>query len=450
MRKGNILPIAVMALAIAGFIVLVYWAVTPGLKWPWSPDSVQPASIDELFPTHNKNNNAPCLGGTVENPCEFFQNENVPVVTNTSISRINQQPLGSGRIFYSTQATGSETINTLQTITYDGKASNPETTPAGYTRLTFDQYRLAWLQGNGKIWLWDREKNTIQSTSLPNPLTGETVYEVVGPYVYSSDLHQVIVQYAKFDKNSEAYKSEFAGPNPVSSKYYTYTFLTDQIILGPSNLDTFYDLWDQENGFLYTHRAGEGIGSASPVTRISQQDGSKVKSADYGNNSGPAFSSDGKKMAIPVPDSSPLKIHIFDLPNITTPSLTLTLSDVKDASPENVLGYIYNLEWFNNNSQLVLSFSHSGYVIDVTTGTATKFFEEPKFDPNTSSLQWDQYPAFPSNGSIFVFETSIRYPVPRDNVTMKVIFNAYNTTSKKLSTIKEIDGGRTVYPFFAD
>lgn len=36
MRRGTVLPIAVMALAITGFVFIVFWAATPGLKWPWS------------------------------------------------------------------------------------------------------------------------------------------------------------------------------------------------------------------------------------------------------------------------------------------------------------------------------------------------------------------------------------------------------------------------------
>lgn len=44
MRKGNVLPIALMALAIIGFLVLVSWAVTPGLKWPWSVNAEKTAT----------------------------------------------------------------------------------------------------------------------------------------------------------------------------------------------------------------------------------------------------------------------------------------------------------------------------------------------------------------------------------------------------------------------
>lgn len=36
MRRASILPIAVMAFAIVAFLFIITWAVTPGLKWPWS------------------------------------------------------------------------------------------------------------------------------------------------------------------------------------------------------------------------------------------------------------------------------------------------------------------------------------------------------------------------------------------------------------------------------
>ncbi|MBI5467296.1 MAG: hypothetical protein HY975_03765, partial [Candidatus Kerfeldbacteria bacterium] len=36
MRKGTVLPIAVMAFAIVGFLFVVSYAITAGQKWPWS------------------------------------------------------------------------------------------------------------------------------------------------------------------------------------------------------------------------------------------------------------------------------------------------------------------------------------------------------------------------------------------------------------------------------
>lgn len=45
MKKGSILPIAVMALAITAFLFVIAWAITPGLKWPWSTTSSKVSPI---------------------------------------------------------------------------------------------------------------------------------------------------------------------------------------------------------------------------------------------------------------------------------------------------------------------------------------------------------------------------------------------------------------------
>lgn len=44
-RRGSILPIAVMAFAIVAFLFLVMYAVTPGLKYPWSMNTTTTKSV---------------------------------------------------------------------------------------------------------------------------------------------------------------------------------------------------------------------------------------------------------------------------------------------------------------------------------------------------------------------------------------------------------------------
>lgn len=381
-------------------------------------------------------------------------NTNVNAVTNTNataqVLQINQEPLSSHLIYYSLHGV-NETPTSLQTIGYDGTMGATEQTPTGYERLTLDSYRLAWLKRDGKLWLWDRKLNTVNATSLPAPLQGDVVYDMVGPLVYSSDWQQVIMEYSRFDKNSEAYKSEFAGPQPSSSRYFIYTFATDETSAAPAGLSGFYTTWDRQRGYLYTYRSGEGIGNISPVTRLSTADGSTQLSPGYGNNSQPAFSPDGTKLAIPEPENSPLKIHLFDLPDVSTPVRTLTLPNVVDTGKaENIDGYVYDLAWFTNNTKLVLTFSHSGYIIDVATGATTVFFDNTKTTPAYPTLSWvPPYPSLPATGTIFTFLATHRKSVG-DNKLIETRLYTYDVATNKLTDLKDLPGPQTVYPMISD
>ncbi len=74
MRRASILPIAVMAFAVAAFIFVIAWAVSPGLKWPWSTKVENTANTNtgQVVNTPIYNTNSPEL-----TPQEDQQNANI-------------------------------------------------------------------------------------------------------------------------------------------------------------------------------------------------------------------------------------------------------------------------------------------------------------------------------------------------------------------------------------
>jgi hypothetical protein len=314
------------------------------------------------------------------------------------------------------------------------------TVPTGYSLISNEGGRLIWLEKDNYLYIYDIQKGSTRKTSLPALLAGDVRFESAGPTVYSTDGVEVIIQYSLFDKNSDAYNSEFAGPNPISTKRYRYNITTDTYTLGENMSGIFYSLWDRKLNIGYNHLSGEGVGSKTPITKTYFDTGKAEDSADYGNNSTPAFSQDGKWVAVPEPSKAPLKIYIFSLPDIKNPVKTLTLPTVKDTPPvTNTLGYIYNLEWTTDDQNLVLSFNHSIFVINVQTEKATKAFDDSQYD--SSYTGWSYYPEISgSNRYIYFIDYSNSNSAtlkPENNIDE---LKAYDITTGKTTILLKTIG----------
>jgi len=305
------------------------------------------------------------------------------------------------------------------------------TVPSGYKLVSNEGGRLIWLKKDGYLYIYDIQKGGIRKISLPALLTGDVRFESAGPSVYSTDGVEVIIECNLFDKNSDAYNNKFAGPSPISTKRYRYNITTDAYTLEENMSGIFYSLWDRKLNIGYNHLSGEGVGSKTPITKTFFYNGKTEESADYGNNSTPAFSQDGKWVAVPVPEKAPLKIYIFSLPDIKNPVKSLTLPTVKDSPPiTNTLGHIYSLEWTADDQNLVLSFNHSVFVINVQTEKATKVFENSQFD--SSLTGWNYYPEISGSSRYIYFvdysnsnSTTLK---PENNIDE---LKAYDMTTEK-------------------
>ncbi|MFA6953543.1 MAG: hypothetical protein WC270_03065 [Patescibacteria group bacterium] len=314
------------------------------------------------------------------------------------------------------------------------------TIPTGYSLVSNESGRLIWLEKDNYLYIYDIQKGSTRKTSLPALIAGEVRFESARPTVYSTDGVEVIIQYSLFDKNSAAYNSEFAGPNPISTKRYRYNITTNTYTPGENMSGIFYSLWDRKLNIGYNHLAGEGVGSKAPIEKTFFDTGNTEDSADYGNNSTPAFSQDGKWVAVPEPSKAPLKIYIFSLPDIKNPVKTLTLPTVKDTPPvTNTLGYIYDFEWTTDDQNLILSFNHSIFVINVQTEKATKVFDNTQND--SSYTGWSYYPEISgSNRYIYFVDYSNSNPAtlkPENNIDE---LKAYDITTGKTTILLKTTG----------
>lgn len=270
--------------------------------------------------------------------------------------------------------------------------------PEGYSVINGSvRARLVWVTKNQKLYLWDRSDNSVRSTSLPNLVDRGDIYDMAGPIVYSTDGIESIIRYSHFDKNSEEYKNEFMGPQPVNHTNYQYNLTADTYSETDSFSSTFYRIWDRQGNFAYNFPSGEGIGNVTPIKRYDIKSEDILQSPEYGNNSGPGFSTDGKWAAVPVPSSSPLQIHIFALPDVLQPIRTLTLPEIRDADTSgNQIGYVYDVAWSPDNSDIILSFKSRIFLIDAISGQASLVFENKGID--SSYTGWSYYPTTSLSG----------------------------------------------------
>lgn len=336
--------------------------------------------------------------------------------------------------------TDTTTDKTLYSIQPGQKAQTYSTLPTSYTQASDDRGRLTWLSKDNHLFVFDHQDGSIRQTSLPDILAGDVRFESAGPSVYSTDGVEVLIRYDLFDKNSDAYKNEFAGPQPSSSKLYRYNLTTDTFVTADNMKGDFWSIWDRQANVGYTHRTGEGVGNSSPITKKLFDAGKTEKSADYSTNSVPAFSQDGKWAAVPSVDKAPMKIYIFSLPDIANPVQTLTLPTVKDTPPvTNAIGYVYDFEWSTDNQNLLLSFQNTIYHIDVKAGTAIKIFENRQ--SNSSGTGWDYYPVVSGSGRyIYFVDYSNKDPKTLKKGNNISELKAYDATTAKTTTLVTTTG----------
>jgi hypothetical protein len=128
MRKGNVLPIALMALAIVGFLLMVDYSIGGG-KWPWSTENTNKVTQK----TTNTTANANVYTNTTTN-VNVSTNTNTPTNVNTSTN---------------TNIATSPTANwkTYTNETYKYSIKYPETyakitTPNGDVSVRFDKGKM--------------------------------------------------------------------------------------------------------------------------------------------------------------------------------------------------------------------------------------------------------------------------------------------------------------------
>lgn len=342
-------------------------------------------------------------------------------------------------VLFQTYTSGS-TDTTVYSIVPGQEAKKYFTPPTGYSVIENSRGRLIWLEKDDILYLYDTRDGSVRKTSLPVLLAGNVRYESAGPLVYSTDGVELIVRYSLFDKNSDAYKNEFAGPQPISSKQYRYNITADTYSAVENFDGIFYTLWDRGVNIGYNHLSGEGVGSKTPITKSFFETGKSEQSADYGNNSNPAFSQDGKWVAVPAVEKSPFKVHIFALPDISKPAKTFTLANVKDADPvTNALGYVYDFEWTADNENLILSFGNSMYAINVETNSATRIFTNAGTD--ASYTGWSYYPVVSGSGRyVYYVDNGNSNPANLKNENNIHELKMYDMQTRQTKTLKKVTG----------
>lgn len=114
MRRGHVLPIAVMAFAIVALLFMITWSITPDLKWPWSTTEVtsttNQVSTDQVVCTREAKlcPDGSSVGRTPPN-CDFAACPvaNTNQATNTSVSVTS----ATATVIYSTTKSSTTTDN---------------------------------------------------------------------------------------------------------------------------------------------------------------------------------------------------------------------------------------------------------------------------------------------------------------------------------------------------
>jgi hypothetical protein len=277
---------------------------------------------------------------------------------------------------------GSETSivpegETPNSIEYGSGRSNP---------------RLLFLVQDGVISILDRKTNDRWATTLPTLLQGEVEYEGADVVVVSTDGAEAILTYSLFDKNSEQYRSEFAGPQPVSRKAYRYNIEQNTSVQADDYLNVggflgpFIEVWDRETNVAYNNPVGEGVGDATPVTAKDIDTGEVVTGVEYGlGATGPAYTPDSERFVIAESDQTDhsITLHFFNRSDLSTPYASRQLTDV-DTS---VAAYV-SLHWSADGTKLALALDKKLYLVDPSTGAGTLVFTDTTL--NTSYSSWDR------------------------------------------------------------
>jgi len=284
--------------------------------------------------------------------------------------------------------------------------------PDGCTLLSLyyiKETNQLFIQKDKKIYLYKIDTQILTETSIPQAQSGETVYEEIGLYLAGQSGKNFIFTFSKYDKNSEEYKNEFAGPLPVSEKYYQYDIANNTvkdadyineiwsltgIASGPlSNLSL--DVWDDKKNIFLGHLVGEGIGHSTPVYSVDLNN-KKITETKQMMEAQPFFNQWGKggDFVITKKSDEKLTLAFYDIaqPQKEEKSYQLTI-------PDPIYG-LSTVVW--NDQKAIIVFKNQFDELNLTTGTQREVYKDFDQAPSLANFNWYSVNFLDNNHIIFV------------------------------------------------
>lgn len=224
------------------------------------------------------------------------------------------------------------------------------------------------LTKENEIYLYDLKNGETSKTSIP-PLRDEgDVYETVSQVMLSPDKTEAMISIALYDKDSEEFRNEFAGPLPVSRRQIIYDLANDEWkdsdaisrareLVGEDFIA--FVRWDNVDNVLYGHVSAEGIGNRQPVYAVDLDDGSVRRTPAGDDPLKPFFSPSLEKIVLH--DVRGNSLQVFDARDLDAPEKALDLGDIGADS-------IYAIAWSSDEAEIALGCDDRIYTLDLETG----------------------------------------------------------------------------------